>query len=157
MNKIFISYSHKDEEWKDRLLTHLNVLAKQNRLEVWDDRRIAAGDEWLPEIEQAINSGHVALLLVSANFLTSNFILNEKETFGEGGGDDRENGLRQAHAGGGGIAEAIAIRQNVTQDFLFRLKQSDSNSKSLINRSRCKCHQEESILSLLETKWIPSE
>jgi hypothetical protein len=104
MPKIFISYSHKDEEWKDRLLTHLNVLAKQNRLEVWDDRRIAAGDEWLPEIEQAINFCHVALLLISANFLTSNFILNEKETFGERSGDDRENGLREAEAGGGGSA-----------------------------------------------------
>ncbi|MGH7600157.1 MAG: TIR domain-containing protein, partial [bacterium] len=76
--KVFISYSHKDEEWKDRLLPHLNVLAKQNRLEVWDDRRIAAGDDWLPEIEQAINSCHVALLLISANFLTSNFIIGEE-------------------------------------------------------------------------------
>ena len=33
---VFISYSHKDEDWKDRLVTHLGVLAQQGVLEVWD-------------------------------------------------------------------------------------------------------------------------
>ena len=37
---IFISYSHKDEAWKDRLVTRLNVLQYQDSLEIWDDRRI---------------------------------------------------------------------------------------------------------------------
>jgi tetratricopeptide (TPR) repeat protein len=41
--KVFISYSHKDEVWKDRLVKHLTVLAKQGRLDIWDDRRIGAG------------------------------------------------------------------------------------------------------------------
>ncbi len=78
MNKVFISYSHKDEAWKDRLVTHLNVLAKQGMLEIWDDRKINAGDDWKPQIEQAIESSGVAVMLISADFLTSDFILNEE-------------------------------------------------------------------------------
>jgi tetratricopeptide (TPR) repeat protein len=74
MKHIFISYSHKDKVWKDRLLTHLNVLALEGYYEVWDDRRIEIGDDWLPEIESALKNAHVAILMVSANFLTSNFI-----------------------------------------------------------------------------------
>lgn len=76
MNKIFISYSHKDEAWKDRLVTQLGVLQMQDLLEVWDDRRIGGGDDWLPAIENALNSCNVAILLISANFLTSKFIFD---------------------------------------------------------------------------------
>ena len=75
---VFISYSHKDEDWKDRVVTHLRVLQMQDMLDVWDDRRIEAGDEWHSEIENALNAASVAVLLVSANFLTSKFILGEE-------------------------------------------------------------------------------
>ena len=43
MPKVFISYSHKDEVWKDRLQSQLAVLERQDLLSVWDDRQIAAG------------------------------------------------------------------------------------------------------------------
>ncbi len=62
---VFISYSHKDEDWKDRLVTQLGVLEKQGHLEIWDDRRIEGGDDWFPEIETAIDSAHVAVLMIS--------------------------------------------------------------------------------------------
>ena len=75
---IFISYSHKDETWKDRLVTHLNVLQYQDSLEIWDDRRIEAGEDWFQEIEAALNASSIALLLISANFLTSKFITKEE-------------------------------------------------------------------------------
>jgi len=75
---VFISYSHKDEEWKDRLVTHLGVLEHEGILDVWEDRRIEAGDDWKPEIENAINKAAVAILMISANFLTSKFILGEE-------------------------------------------------------------------------------
>lgn len=75
---IFISYSHKDEARKDRLVTHLNVLQYQDSLEIWDDRRIEAGGEWFREIEAALNASSIALLLISANFLTSKFITEEE-------------------------------------------------------------------------------
>ncbi|HEY6897786.1 MAG TPA: TIR domain-containing protein [Rhodocyclaceae bacterium] len=77
MARIFISYSHQDEAWKDRLVRQLGVLATEG-LETWDDRRISGGDDWQPEIEQAIANCDVALLLISAHFLTSQFILGKE-------------------------------------------------------------------------------
>ncbi|HUW14645.1 MAG TPA: caspase family protein [Anaerolineae bacterium] len=75
---VFISFSHKDEPWKDRLVTHLGVLQRQGLLDLWDDRRIGAGDDWRREIRQAMDRARVAVLLVSADFLTSDFILGEE-------------------------------------------------------------------------------
>ena len=75
---VFISYCHKDEVWKDRLVTHLGVLQQEDLLDVWDDRRIGAGEDWYQKIEEAIARASVAVLLVSADFLTSNFILSEE-------------------------------------------------------------------------------
>ncbi len=77
MARVFISYSHQDEAWKERIVSHLKVLAGDG-LEAWDDRRIAAGDDWQPEIEQAIAQCDVALLLISRHFLTSRFILGNE-------------------------------------------------------------------------------
>lgn len=71
---IFISYSHKDEPWKDRLVEHLGILEREKRLRTWNDRRIKAGQEWLPEIETAMNEARVAVLLISTSFLNSEFI-----------------------------------------------------------------------------------
>lgn len=73
MTRVFISYSHADETWKDRVVRQLGVLADEG-LGTWDDRRIAGGDDWFPEIEKAIDDCDVALLLISDWFLTSKFI-----------------------------------------------------------------------------------
>lgn len=70
---VFISYSHKDEAWKDRLVTHLTVI--KDVLQPWSDRNIQAGDEWGEEIRKAMDSAKVAVFLISPNFLTSTFIL----------------------------------------------------------------------------------
>jgi hypothetical protein len=78
MPSIFLSYSHKDEVWKDRLQKHLGVLEAQVLLDVWDDRRIGGGEDWLKKIESAIERASVAVLLISADFLTSPFILNKE-------------------------------------------------------------------------------
>lgn len=78
MAKVFISYSHDDETWKDLLQSHLSVLEKQGRLEIWDDRQIQTGDDWFPEIETALNNSHIAILLISRHFLTSDFILGKE-------------------------------------------------------------------------------
>lgn len=78
MGNVFISYSHKDEKWKNRIVKQLTTLEKQGKLSVWDDRKINAGSDWLPEIENAINDCYIALLLISADFLTSDFILRKE-------------------------------------------------------------------------------
>ena len=75
---VFIRYSHKDERWKDRLVTHLDVLQRQGYLSVWQDRLIDAGDPWGPEIQKAMDQASLAVLLVSAHFLTSDFILKRE-------------------------------------------------------------------------------
>lgn len=74
MARVFVSYSHQDERWKDRVVTQLAVLASEG-LDPWDDRRIAAGADWQAEIQDALRTCDVAVLLVSADFLTSRFIL----------------------------------------------------------------------------------
>ena len=71
---VFISYSHQDEAWKKRLVKQLQVLQLEGDLEVWDDRRIDAGDDWKPKIEAAMARSRAAVLLISADFLTSRFI-----------------------------------------------------------------------------------
>lgn len=75
---IFISYSHLDQEWLDRLLKQLSILRREGILEFWSDKELSPGDRWRAEIEQAIEKATLAILLVSANFLDSSFIM-EKE------------------------------------------------------------------------------
>lgn len=59
-------------------MTHLGVLEMAGFLDLWDDRRIELGDDWRPEIENAISRASIVILVVSANFLTSKFILDEE-------------------------------------------------------------------------------
>ena len=75
---VFISYSHKDEEWKNLLVKELKVLQIEGILNVWDDRQIEIGDDWLPSITTAIEQSSVAVLIISSNFLTSEFILGKE-------------------------------------------------------------------------------
>ena len=77
--KIFISYSHKDETFKDELVTMLAGLQRQGIVDAWDDRRIEAGDEWNTSIQDAMNDCDLALLLVSPDYLASRFIQEEEQ------------------------------------------------------------------------------
>lgn len=72
--KIFISYSHKDTKWKDALVNQLKILVLEDRLDVWVDHKIVAGDDWLKEIEDALNLANIAIFLISTDFLISDFI-----------------------------------------------------------------------------------
>ena len=71
---VFVSYSHKDKKEKDDLLIQLKVIKGAGLIDHWSDDRIGAGAEWEQEIHQAIAQARVAILLISANFLASDFI-----------------------------------------------------------------------------------
>jgi hypothetical protein len=75
---VFISYSHADGAFLDRLLVHLKPLEREGLIEVWVDTRLRAGDRWRKEIEKALSRATVAILLVSADFLASDFITNNE-------------------------------------------------------------------------------
>jgi len=75
---VFISYSHKDEAWKDLLRPHLGVLEKQDRITIWDDRQIDPGGEWYNEIKQVIDRAAVTVCLISADYLYSDFCTKEE-------------------------------------------------------------------------------
>ena len=72
--KVFISYSHKDEEFKDDLILMLQGLRRQGIIDPWQDRRIEEGDDWYQEIQDAMNECDLAILLVSQHFIASRFI-----------------------------------------------------------------------------------
>lgn len=72
---VFISYSRKDTAEKEHLLTHLKVLQNAGHIETWSDAQIAAGADWERDIDTAIQQAQVAILLITASFLTSDFVL----------------------------------------------------------------------------------
>ena len=75
---VFISYSHKDAPFLDRLLVHLKPLERNDRIDLWVDSRLRAGDKWREEIDHALDKSNVAILLVSADYLASDFIIQNE-------------------------------------------------------------------------------
>jgi GTPase SAR1 family protein len=77
--KVFVSYAHEDREWLERVQTHLKALDRLGiDVELWDDTQIQAGMPWRDEIEKGLSATKVAILLVSTDFLASDFITNNE-------------------------------------------------------------------------------
>ncbi len=70
---LFYSYSHKDERIRDQLETHLALLKRRGVIDEWHDRKIGAGQHIDDEIDRNLAASHISLLLVSADFLHSDY------------------------------------------------------------------------------------
>jgi hypothetical protein len=75
---IFVSYSHRDRKWVDRLLIHLKPLERYTSCDIWEDSGIKPGSKWRDDIRRALDKAAVAILFVSADFLASDFVMDEE-------------------------------------------------------------------------------
>lgn len=80
MANIFFSYSHKDESLRDELEKHLTILKRQGHIEAWHDRRIVVGENLDQEIDQNLKAADVILLLISSDFLASDYCYDVEMT-----------------------------------------------------------------------------
>jgi internalin A len=71
--RLFYSYSHKDEGLRNDLETHLKLLQRRGLIDTWQDRKIEAGDEWKRRIDENLERADIILLLVSADFIASDY------------------------------------------------------------------------------------
>ena len=77
-DQIFVSYSHRDKVHLHRLQVHFRPFERDYSIQVWSDEKIQSGQLWRKEIETALKQTAVAILLISADFLASDFIANEE-------------------------------------------------------------------------------
>lgn len=70
---VFFSYSHKDELLRDELAKLLSLLQRDGTISAWHDRQISAGTEWANDIDSNLNSADLILLLISSDFLASDY------------------------------------------------------------------------------------
>ncbi|MHC5854510.1 toll/interleukin-1 receptor domain-containing protein [Nostoc sp.] len=71
--EVFFSYAHEDEKLRDELAKQLKLLERQGVISAWHDRQIVAGSEWGSAIDTHLDSAQVILLLISPDFLASDY------------------------------------------------------------------------------------
>lgn len=76
--RVFYSYSHKDEDLRNQLETHLKLLQRTGLIDSWSDRKIIGGDDWKESIDKNLDEAHIILLLISPDFMASDYCY-EKE------------------------------------------------------------------------------
>ena len=77
-DEVFICYAHANKEWKDRIRTHLQPHERYFNITVWSDEKILPGEDWEDEIKGALRRAKVAILLLTPEFLSSNYIHDEE-------------------------------------------------------------------------------
>jgi len=84
-NRIFISYSHQDDKWRQRVEVFLKALQNEKKmlneevlLDFWSDKRIKASQEWEKEIAKVLNEAYIAILIISAEFFASEYITTKE-------------------------------------------------------------------------------
>jgi hypothetical protein len=103
--KLFYSYSHCDEKYREQLEKHLSILSRNGLISEWHDRRIAAGTDWQEQIDLNLEDADIILLLVSSDFLASDYCY-ETETIR----------AIQKHEDGESIVIPIILRPCMWQD-----------------------------------------
>lgn len=71
--EIFCCYAHADESWMRKLEIHLSLLKREGLISLWHDRQILAGNEWARDIDEHLETASIILLLISADFLASDY------------------------------------------------------------------------------------
>jgi hypothetical protein len=87
--RVFVSYSHKDKALLEKLRAHISLLKRRGVIDDWHDGQIAAGQAWAQEIDENLASAAIILLLVSADFLASDYCYSR----------EMENALQRHDAG----------------------------------------------------------
>ncbi|SRR5258706_8356141 len=77
-NQVFVCYSHKDDEHLNRLQIHFKPFEREFAIKLWSDSDIKASNKWREQIQNALQHTAVAILLISADFLYSDFIVNDE-------------------------------------------------------------------------------
>tara|TARA_R110000796_G_C14570604_1_gene435722 strand:- start:5340 stop:7868 length:2529 start_codon:yes stop_codon:yes gene_type:complete len=73
--KVFISYAHKDEQFKDGLVEHMSGLVRADIVSEWNDRKIIPGQDWSDEISENLDSSEIILFLISSSFMNSEYCM----------------------------------------------------------------------------------
>jgi len=75
---IFVSYCHRDVTYLERLKVHLKPIERKGAVQLWSDTLLLSGEKWKLKIERALDSAAIAILLISADFMASDFIINNE-------------------------------------------------------------------------------
>lgn len=76
-NQVFICCSQKDKDWLEDLQTFLEPLRRNHKIDIWDETKIPPGSDWREEVKTALTKAKVAVLLVSKDFIASDFIATQ--------------------------------------------------------------------------------
>jgi hypothetical protein len=80
-DQVFISYAHEDQAWVQELTKVLSPAIRNKKIDVWYDAKINKGEKWRYAIGTAMNKARAGVLLVSPNFLASDFINDHELPF----------------------------------------------------------------------------
>src|SRR5437660_37618 len=76
--QVFYSYAHEDQQLRDKLERALTPLEREGLIQGWHDRQIGAGTEWKDSIDKNLEAAQIILLLVSADFLASDYCYDKE-------------------------------------------------------------------------------
>lgn len=131
-NNVFISYCHKDRKWLNKIATHLKVLTNKDKITTWDDTKIKSGSNWKEEIHNALSEAKIAILLITPDFLASDFITNNELPF-----------LFKAAKKKGLIILWVAVKSSLYEEtYIAKLQAANDPSRPLASLTTAKAEQE---------------